>query len=523
MIFVTLFFAHYHFFLPLNHTIWRTEIQVMARGMTKDQWGGERISFVITRKINRTDLRCTFLRSTTIFLFVSLLFFNKNVQAQIKDSLKTGFLLDAAEEYWPAHQTGEQKDFSGMINHIPIRNSKGFISMGGNFREVYEYYDNHLWGRGPQDNDGYFLHRAIVHADLRYNKNIRVFAEAQSSFLSGRNGGARPVDLDKLAIDQIFGEYSFYSKSKNFYSFRFGKQALNYGTGSLLDIRETNVRRSFFGAKFIAERKNTKVDLFAMELVKTNPGFFDDKIDPSQKIAGIWITQTFPGKFFKRLDAYYLYTHRDSAKFAQGLGTESRHTFGAALNFRERRWSGNTEVDAQFGKFNGYTILAWKLIQTLTYQFSNVFLKPALSVQSALSSGDHNLMDSTLNTFNPIYPKAIYYGYIDNIESANLFLVHFKIEVEPAKKLKLTSGYYTFWRQSIADGLYAANGSLLVAPARDQRRIGSMTDIVVLYACSSHFSLTGIVTFLKRGPFLEQEPTTPHDIRYLGITATLRL
>src|SRR5712671_1815219 len=184
------------------------------------------IQFSMVKAVS--DLQDNFFRSITIFLFVSFLFFNKNIQAQIKDSLKTGFLLDAAEEYWPAHQPGELKHFSDRINHIPIRNNKGFISTGGYFREMYEMYDNYLWGRGPQDNNGYFLHRAIVHAGLRYNKNIRVFAEAQSSFLSGRNGGARPVDLDKLAIDQIFGEYSFYSKSKSLYSFRFGKQALNY-------------------------------------------------------------------------------------------------------------------------------------------------------------------------------------------------------------------------------------------------------------------------------------------------------
>lgn len=464
-----------------------------------------------------------FFRSAIIFLPVSLFLFSIDVRAQIKDSLKTGFLLDAAEEYWPADRQKVPKHFSDMINHIPVRNGMGFLSIGGYFREVYEYYDNHLWGRGPQDNDGYFLHRAIIHADFRYNKNIRAFAQAQSSFLSGRNGGARPVDLDKLAIDQIFGEYAFHSKSRSLYSFRLGKQALHYGTGSLLDIRETNVRRSFFGAKFIAELKNTKVDVFAMELMKTYPGFFDDKIGQSEKMAGIWVTQTLPGKFFDKLDAYYLYTHRDSAKFAQGLGAENRHTFGAGLHFLKRKWSGNTEADAQFGKFNGYSILAWKLVQTLTYKFNNTFMKPALSVQSALSSGDSNLGDRTLNTFNPIYPKAIYYGYQDNIESANLFLMHFKIETEPAKKLKLTLGYYTFWRQSIADGLYAFNGSLLVAPTNDQRPVGSMTDIVVLYTYSSHFSMTGIVTYFKRGSFLEQDPSTPHDTRYLGITATLRL
>ena len=471
-----------------------------------------------------SDLQDNFFRSITIFLFVSFLFFSKNTQAQIKDSLKTGFLLDAAEEHWPADQPGKPKDFSDKINHIPIRNGKGFISIGGYFREMYEVYDNYLWGRGPQDNNGYFLHRAIVHADLRYNKNIRAFVQAQSSFISGRNGGPRPVqDLNKLAFDQIFGEYSFHSKNKSHYSFRFGKQALHYGTGSLLDVREINVRRSFFGAKFIAEHKNTKVDLFAMELMKTNPGFFDDKIDQSQKIAGIWITQTFPGKFFNRLDAYYIYINRDAVKFAQGTSTESRHTVGAGLNFLKRRWSGVTEVDAQFGKFNGHSILAWKFVQTLTYQFNSTTLKPALSVQSAMSSGDHSLMDSTLNTFNPIYPKGIYYGYVDNVGSANMALIHFKIEVQPAKKVKLTTDYFTFWRQSVADGLYAANGSFLVAPGSNQYRVGSLIDIAALYTFSNHFSIRGIVAYFKRGPFLEQEPTTPHDIRYLGIIATLRL
>src|SRR3954467_6373931 len=48
-----------------------------------------------------SDLQDTFFRRLTIFLFVSLLFFNEKTHAQIKDSLKTAYLPDAAEEYWP--------------------------------------------------------------------------------------------------------------------------------------------------------------------------------------------------------------------------------------------------------------------------------------------------------------------------------------------------------------------------------------------------------------------------------------
>ncbi|HKC36821.1 MAG TPA: hypothetical protein VKB95_12190 [Chitinophagaceae bacterium] len=89
-------------------------------------------------------------KAGNLLLFISL-FFHQNGQAQIKDSLKTGYLPDAAEEYWPVSKPGEKKEFSRIINHIPIRNGKGFISTGGYFREGYDRFDNYLRGRGPQD------------------------------------------------------------------------------------------------------------------------------------------------------------------------------------------------------------------------------------------------------------------------------------------------------------------------------------------------------------------------------------
>jgi hypothetical protein len=97
------------------------------------------------------------------------------------------------------------------------------------------------------------------------------------------------------------------------------------------------------------------------------------------------------------------------------------------------------------------------------------------------------------------------------------------MEVEPVKKLKFTASYYTFWRQSTLDGLYAGNGSYFLPSNNNQRRIGSMMDLVALFAPNSHFSIRGVVTYYKRGPFLRQDPITPHDIRYLGVTTLLKI
>jgi hypothetical protein len=444
--------------------------------------------------------------------------------AQIKDSIATGYLPDAAEEYWPSHNDAGKRDLSSGINHIPIRNGKGFISTGGYFREGYDLFDNYLWGRGPDDNSGYLLHRAIVHADLRYSKNLRFFGQAQSSFISGRLGGPRPVqDLNKLAFDQIFAEYSIQRGARNFIRLRAGKQALHYGAGTLLDIRETNVRRSFVGLKFIAEFRSLKIDLFAMEPMKGNAGFFDDTPDHSQKIAGVWIRQKLGGKLCKQVDAYYIYVHRDSTHFVQGSAADSRHTVGTALNFSNRGFAGYSEADIQIGTFGKSSITAWKLTQTVSYQFSKFPLKPVLFVQSALSSGDHNLQDSSLQTFNPLYPKALYYGYIDNVGASNMFVLLARLELYPFPTLKVMGEYYNFWRQSTVDGLYAPGGALLFGSNNDQRKVGSMVDVVVLYTPDSHFTLRSVLCYYGRGPFLKLQGAHIKDIRYAGIMATWRI
>ncbi|TDO20943.1 hypothetical protein [Pedobacter duraquae] len=56
--------------------------------------------------------------------------------------------------------------------------------------------------------------------------------------------------------------------------------------GTLLDIRDANVRRSVIGGKFILRFGKSRLDLFAMKLMQTKTGFFDDYVDPNQTQTG---------------------------------------------------------------------------------------------------------------------------------------------------------------------------------------------------------------------------------------------
>lgn len=454
-----------------------------------------------------------------LWFFIPLFAISFSTNAQVsQDSLPTGHLPDAAEEYWPeSKDTIGKQDFLQRIKHNPIRDGKGFISVGGTLREGYENYKNYLWGLGTQDNNGYSLHRLLLHADVRWNHSIRFFSEIENSLVIGRNGGPRPVvDENKLAVNQAFAEFAFDAFNNSHLKLRLGKQEPTYGIGSLLDLRDVNVRFSLAGGKLIFEHGNTKIDAFLMEAIQNNPSYFDDRLNKSQKIGGAWMTQTRANKFFNKIDAFYIFIDRDAAQFNQGTGHEYRSTVGADAWFQTGNLGGYSEGSFQFGHFSNGPILAWKIVQSISYKFQDIKFKPVFSLNCAISSGDQSLDDNKLQTFNPIYPRGVYYGYMDNVGSSNMIVVHEKLEIPFNTRLALALGYYKFWRESISDGVYLANGLLLFPSSNSARHVSDMYDLKLSYTPVTNMSISLFAAYDKRGQYLLQQPNTLGDSRYLA-------
>jgi hypothetical protein len=438
-----------------------------------------------------------------------------------RDSLHTGHLTDAAEEYWPELNDTLRNHFFQKIKHLSVSEGRGIISIGGTLREGYEVFDNYLWGIGTQDDNGYLLHRLLLHTDLRWKRSLRFFGEVENSLAIERKGGPRPVqDENQLAVIQAFLELSVRPGTISSLKLRLGKQALNYGVGSLLDIRDANVRLSFAGGKLIFENNQTKIDVFGMEAIKNNNGIFDDELNHSQKIAGIWMTHHIR-TFFTKADAYFIFIDRNGSHYDQRFGNESRNTIGGDIWFLKGNFSGYTEATFQWGHFNDESIVAWKAVQSLFYKFANLKWAPVLSIHCAISSGDQNPGDDQLQTFNPIYPKAIYYGFVDNVGSANMVALHGKLEASISKRFKVTLGYYKFWREWSNDGVYYANGTLLLPKSNAGLHVADMYDVNISYAPSSNITLQFISTYANRSAFLEQQPLTSGDIYYAGIRSNI--
>lgn len=124
-----------------------------------------------------------------VIVAVMVLAVNRISFGQLRDRLPTGYLADASEQFWPADTS---KAPLHRIRHLPIFDGNGYLSSRISIREGFEYFRGYLWGMGPQDDNGYVLHRVLLHSDLRYSKHFRLFTELQTSLISGRIGGPAP-------------------------------------------------------------------------------------------------------------------------------------------------------------------------------------------------------------------------------------------------------------------------------------------------------------------------------------------
>src|SRR5688572_29545091 len=78
------------------------------------------------------------------------------------------------EDWSSLHDPKLRTDALDRIKYIPLnKNDDWYLSIGGEIRERYELLNHPLWGQDPEDNNGYFMQRYMLHADLHLGTRVR--------------------------------------------------------------------------------------------------------------------------------------------------------------------------------------------------------------------------------------------------------------------------------------------------------------------------------------------------------------
>jgi Alginate export len=415
-----------------------------------------------------------------------------------------------AEQNWSfLADSAKRTDFFDPVKYISFGdNPQLYLSLGFEYRIEYEYFDNWMFGAGPQDHNGYVMNRAMPHFDFHGGRHFRLFSEFEFDFEDGRKGGPRPqIDEDRGDVHQAFIEIGSHVSSSHGISLRAGRQEVVLGSGRLFDNNEgPNVKLSFDGFRFIIETAQVRLDLLAMKPVENNLGFFADVPNHAQTVWGSYLTVPAPIVSRGLADIYYIGLDTKSATYNRGAAHELRHTVGARV-FRPagKGWDYNWEPNYQWGSFGNASIRAWSVSTETGFTFARVRFHPRPLLRADVYSGDGNPANQSLGTFNPLFPRGAYFSpkMVPTLGPQNLIDLHPVIQFQLRTNVTGAFAWDWYWRESAHDGIYAFGSGVLIDPASAShaRDLGNQGDLEIRWAPVEHVVLAFNLAGFRPGTF----------------------
>lgn len=430
-----------------------------------------------------------------LFICVYCLF-NTVTKAQQRPAFRT---LRFEENYNFLNDTSIKKTKLDGFKNIRIGKAT-YLDVGGEIDQTFEYIKAPF---ANQQEDAYWLTRAMFHTNATIKKNTRLFGEIASGSIKGRNGGARIIDRDDLYVLNLFAEFR-----KSDFMIRVGRQELSYGGENLISIRNgTNVRYTFDGARLVWTRKQWLIDGFAASYVDTKPGIFDNprfNIDENL-VWGIYATRK-KNTAGAELSLYYMGYKDPQAFYAQYKGKEYRHSFGIRLHKTRGAFQYTLAAVYQSGKADTLKARAFQLAALATYAIKQTPVK--IGINTYLSSGDKDPDDKTISSFNPYFPQqASFRGAMaTRVFPMNVGFIGPRIELNVYPFFISADGGF-LWRYSKSEVLNLPGGFPAYQPDKTGGNyIGHQLGFTAVQIINQHLSLLVIYSHFTPKQYLLKQP-----------------
>jgi len=433
------------------------------------------------------------------------------------------------DEDWSEY-VGGTFDYYDPIKHIELSDDgETWIGFGGRLEARVEDWDDFNFGSttpGQSDDDTFTLSRALLYADLHVGQRFRVFGEIKTAQSTDRDlmGGRRPLDMDTLALQQLFADVHLEAGSSSNVRVRAGRQALLLGRQRLVSpLPWGNTLRTWDGLTVDHYAGDWRTTALFTAFVPVDKTDFNER-DDDQLLYGLYARHV-PKGADHGLELYWLGSTRDTLTVNGTTGDSKRHTFGA------RAWSGlgagvDAEVEGawQLGEVGTSDVRAGFVTAELGWRPDQGLWSHRWFLGLDWASGD-DAAGGSVGTFDQLYPLGhAYLGYADFVGRQNVVAANVGVSVAPVEDLTLRLAVHSFWLEDEDDALYAPSGRPLIpAGAFSSSEIGQEIDLSGRYVFGRHLSAYGGYSWFDPGSAVEDAGTTLNedvDFLYLGFSYT---
>jgi hypothetical protein len=415
-------------------------------------------------------------------------------------------------------ETIKNRDAFDSLKRIPINeNGDWYLSIGGQGRWRFENYQNHNFGVKPNNDDSYFLQRYFLHADLHLGNHFRVFTEAKAGLVNSYDlaGGPKPLSMfDEFSFHNIFADYKDGFDSNLEFRLRAGRWEMNYGKGRMIGCRNwSQLRRSFDGAKVKLATEAWWVEGFFAQWVQLARYEIFNSTEKDINVWGVYGHLSQKAGLPFNWEPYIL--AKDNTT---GSKDEHRITIGSRFfgKIKDTNLSFDIEGGYQFD-YDGTDVSAAFIALEGTYSFSKMRMKPYVTLGFDWASGDDNLSDGKIKTFEGVSPYGHYYfGYADEIGRQNIMSPWIRLGMKPKKKLTTMIEGHWFWADESADAIHSpCNCTKVVRKglAGADSYIGFEVDLIAKYKFSHHLSGLMGYSYLFAGEYVKDTGSAHDDIQ----------
>jgi len=363
---------------------------------------------------------------------------------------------------------------------------------------------------GANGGDTYFLNRFRLGVTIRPTDWLKFHLEGQDARASDKDPPRSPEFYDPLDLRQAYIEVG--DTEKGTLAVRAGRQAFYWGEGRLVaeSLWSFPGARSFDAVRVTLRHNGYRLDAFAASATQITRTTSSGLTKPSfgNNIHGLYghIENLVP----KAIVEPYVFWRIG----ALVVGEDKKP---GDLNFKAFgfRWVGKlpagfdygTEIAVERGKVANSDLHAWGGHWVLGHTWKTTW-KPRFFAEYNYAAGDRNPKDNRVETFDVMYPSThLKWGETDQMGWRNIHDVRLSFEAGPAKNWTASTNYHSYWLANTHDGLYAANGSVVisrVAAGTAGRWVGQEADVQGSHEFSNGIEIgTGVGhifpgTFIKR-------------------------